>query len=53
MAKTYARRNLAAAKKMVILQPIPLFNRHIMRPALLLQCIITELQPVITELMVG
>ena len=45
---------ISCCRKMAILQTsVPLFNRHIMRPAFLLQCVNTEFQPVVTELMVG
>ena len=45
---------ISCCGKMAILQTtVPLFNRHIMRPAFLLQCVNTELQPVVTELTVG
>ena len=45
---------ISCCRKMVILQTtVPLFNRHIMRPAFLLQCVNNELQPVVTEIMVG
>ena len=38
-------------RKMAILQTtVPLFNSHIMRTACLLQCVNTELQPVVTSM---
>ena len=45
---------ISCCRKMAILQTtLPLFNHHIMHPAILLQCVNTELHPVVTELMVG
>ena len=40
---------ISCCRKMAILQTtVPLFKRHIMHPAFLLQCVNTELQPVVT-----